>query len=218
MSTWWDASTGWAAWFQVRAAWPPTGAHGHGDRALPVRTSMSSPSAPTTASTAAGGTSAVRLARLVPARHRLPSRLHGHRRGAHPRSNRLFTTASDGRIMSTWWNAQRAAGAAWFQVSGGVASAGSPVTAIARYSNHIDLFVHRHRQPHLQHLVARTGRLGALGSTCRAASASPEARSRRSRESPITSTCSPSAPTGSSTARGGAPASGWAPWFRLGVS
>ena len=52
----------------------------------------------------------------------------------------LFTTASDGRIMSIWWNARGGWGT-WFQVSNGVASAGSAVTAITRYSNHLDLFV-----------------------------------------------------------------------------
>ena len=68
----------------------------------------------------------------------------------------LFTTASDGRIMSTWWNARTRLG----QLVPGLGRrgvAGSPVTAIARYSSHLDLFVHRHRQSHLQHLVARSG-------------------------------------------------------------
>ena len=42
--------------------------------------------------------------------------------------------------MSDWWNTRTGWGN-WFQVSGGVASAGSAVTAIARYSHHLDLFV-----------------------------------------------------------------------------
>ena len=52
----------------------------------------------------------------------------------------LFMMASDGRIMSTWWNVRGGWGT-WFQVSGGRASSGSEVTAISRYSNHLDLFV-----------------------------------------------------------------------------
>ena len=51
----------------------------------------------------------------------------------------LFTTASDGRIMSTWWDA-RTGWASWFQVQGGVAAPGTTVTAIARYPFHLDLF------------------------------------------------------------------------------
>ena len=41
--------------------------------------------------------------------------------------------------MSTWWDA-RTGWASWFQVLGGVAAAGSTVTAIARYPFHLDLF------------------------------------------------------------------------------
>jgi hypothetical protein len=43
--------------------------------------------------------------------------------------------------MSTWWNAAGGWPGYWFNVSGGVAAAGAPVTAIARYSTHIDVFV-----------------------------------------------------------------------------
>jgi IgA Peptidase M64 len=49
---------------------------------------------------------------------------------------------SDGRTMSNWWD-QASGWAGWFHVSGGIASpggAGSPVTAVARYSGHLDLF------------------------------------------------------------------------------
>ena len=55
----------------------------------------------------------------------------------------VFAVASDGRTMSDWWD-QSSGWAGWFQVSGGVASPGgqgSPVTAIARYAGHLDLFI-----------------------------------------------------------------------------
>lgn len=54
----------------------------------------------------------------------------------------VFGVASDGRTMSNWWDA--ASGwAGWFHLSGGVASpggAGAPITAVNRYSRHLDLF------------------------------------------------------------------------------
>ena len=54
----------------------------------------------------------------------------------------VFAVASDGRTMSNWWD--RSSGwAGWFHLAGGIASpggTGSPVTAIARYSGHLDLF------------------------------------------------------------------------------
>ncbi len=54
----------------------------------------------------------------------------------------VFDVASDGRIISNWWDV--AVGwAGWFQVSGGIANGGgpgSPVTAVARYAGHLDLF------------------------------------------------------------------------------
>ena len=55
----------------------------------------------------------------------------------------VFAVGSDGRTISDWWD-QSSGWAGWFHVSGGVASPGgqgSPVTAIARYPGHLDLFV-----------------------------------------------------------------------------
>lgn len=54
----------------------------------------------------------------------------------------VFAVGADGRTMSDWWNVN-SGWAGWFHVSGGIASpggAGSPVTSIARYSGHLDLF------------------------------------------------------------------------------
>lgn len=54
----------------------------------------------------------------------------------------VFGAASNGRTMSNWWD-QNSGWAGWFQVAGGIASPsghGSPVTAVARYSGHLDLF------------------------------------------------------------------------------
>ena len=54
----------------------------------------------------------------------------------------VFAVASDGRIVSNWWD-QASGWAGWSQVQGGVASpagAGSPVTVVARYAGHLDLF------------------------------------------------------------------------------
>jgi IgA Peptidase M64 len=54
----------------------------------------------------------------------------------------VFATASDGRTMSDWWD-QPNGWAGWFQIPGGVASpggTGSPVTAVARTSGHLDVF------------------------------------------------------------------------------
>ena len=92
---------------------------GHRDRPLLPGTSTCSPSAPTTGSTAAGGTS--------PAAGRRGSA--SARWSARPGSTvnvvsrytdhlDLFTTASDGRIMSTWWDARGGWAADWFQVIG----------------------------------------------------------------------------------------------------
>jgi hypothetical protein len=54
----------------------------------------------------------------------------------------VFGVASDNRIVSNWWDV--ATGwAGWFNVSGGLANPGgpgSPVTAVARYAGHLDLF------------------------------------------------------------------------------
>ena len=54
----------------------------------------------------------------------------------------VFAVADDGRTMSNWWDIS-SGWAGWFGVSGGYASpggAGSPITAVARYSGHLDLF------------------------------------------------------------------------------
>jgi len=54
----------------------------------------------------------------------------------------VFAVASDGRTMSNWWD-QSSGWAGWFHVQGGISSpggTGSPVTAIARYAGHLDLF------------------------------------------------------------------------------
>jgi hypothetical protein len=54
----------------------------------------------------------------------------------------VFAVADNGRTMSNWWD-QATGWAGWFQVQGGIASAGgpgSPVTAVARYAGHLDLF------------------------------------------------------------------------------
>lgn len=54
----------------------------------------------------------------------------------------VFAVASDGRTMSNWWD-QASGWAGWFQMQGGITSpggAGSPITAVDRYSGHLDLF------------------------------------------------------------------------------
>lgn len=54
----------------------------------------------------------------------------------------VFAVAGNGRTMSTWWD-QASGWAGWFHVQGGISSpggAGSPVTAVARYAGHLDLF------------------------------------------------------------------------------
>ena len=54
----------------------------------------------------------------------------------------VFAVAADGRTMSNWWDVN-SGWAGWFQLMGGIASpggAGSPITAIARYSGHLDIF------------------------------------------------------------------------------
>lgn len=54
----------------------------------------------------------------------------------------VFAVASDGRTMSNWWDAN-GGWAPWFQLAGGIASAGgsgSPVTSVARVPGHLDLF------------------------------------------------------------------------------
>jgi len=54
----------------------------------------------------------------------------------------VFAVESTGRTMSNWWS-PGTGWAGWFHVQGGIASpggAGSPVTAVARYASHLDLF------------------------------------------------------------------------------
>ncbi|MHA7155574.1 M64 family metallopeptidase [Arthrobacter sp. TMN-50] len=54
----------------------------------------------------------------------------------------VFAVGSDGRTMSNWWD-QSSGWAGWFHLMGGFASpggVGSPVTAVARYAGHLDLF------------------------------------------------------------------------------
>ncbi len=54
----------------------------------------------------------------------------------------VFAIASDGRTMSNWWD-HTSGWAGWFHVKGGIASpggTGSPITAVARYAGHLDLF------------------------------------------------------------------------------
>lgn len=54
----------------------------------------------------------------------------------------VFAVGSDGRTMSNWWDVNTG-WAGWFHLSGGIASpggTGSPVTSIARYAGHLDVF------------------------------------------------------------------------------
>jgi len=54
----------------------------------------------------------------------------------------VFAVADDGRTMSNWWD-QASGWAGWFHLMGGIASGGgpgSPVTSIARYAGHLDVF------------------------------------------------------------------------------
>ena len=54
----------------------------------------------------------------------------------------VFGVASDGRTMSNWWSPETG-WAGWFHVQGGIASpggGGTPVTAVARYAGHLDIF------------------------------------------------------------------------------
>ena len=74
----------------------------------------------------------------LPARDRTPISVVAR----YPEHLDVFAVAANGRAMSDWWD-QSSGWAGWFQVSGGIASpggAGSPVTSIARYSGHLDLF------------------------------------------------------------------------------
>ena len=60
----------------------------------------------------------------------------------YPENLDVFAVAADGRTMSNWWETNTG-WAGWFHVSGGLASgggAGSPITAVARYAGHLDIF------------------------------------------------------------------------------
>ncbi|MCZ2404774.1 hypothetical protein IV498_16730 [Paenarthrobacter sp. Z7-10] len=74
----------------------------------------------------------------LPARTRTPLSVVAR----YPEHLDVFAVASDGRTVSDWWD-QNSGWAGWFNLSGGIASpggTGSPVTAIARYSGHLDVF------------------------------------------------------------------------------
>jgi len=74
----------------------------------------------------------------LPARARTPISVLAR----YPEHLDVFAVGSDGRTMSNWWDSS-SGWAGWFQVSGGIASpggSGSPVTAVARNSGHLDLF------------------------------------------------------------------------------
>lgn len=74
----------------------------------------------------------------LPARDRTPLSVLAR----YPEHLDVFAVASDGRTMSDWWD-QSSGWAGWSQISGGIASpggGGSPVTSIARYAGHLDLF------------------------------------------------------------------------------
>lgn len=54
----------------------------------------------------------------------------------------VFAVAANGRTMSNWWD-QSTGWAGWFHVQGGINSPGdpgAPITAVARYAGHLDLF------------------------------------------------------------------------------
>lgn len=74
----------------------------------------------------------------LPARNRTPISVVAR----YPEHLDLFAVASNGRTMSNWWD-QGSGWAGWFHVQGGIASAGgsgSPITSVARYAGHLDLF------------------------------------------------------------------------------
>lgn len=74
----------------------------------------------------------------LPARRRTPITVLAR----YPEHLDVFAVADNGRTMSNWWD-QASGWAGWFQVQGGIASAGgagSPVTAVARYSSQLDVF------------------------------------------------------------------------------
>jgi hypothetical protein len=74
----------------------------------------------------------------LPARTKTPLQVIAR----YPEHLDVFGVAADGRTMSNWWD-QSSGWAGWFQVQGGIASpggTGSPITAVARYAGHLDLF------------------------------------------------------------------------------
>ena len=142
MSDWWDASTGWAGWFQLMGGIASPGGAGSPITAIARYAghldifTVGTDNRVYTAWWDAGsgwhgwgvlGTLVCRPGSTVNVVCRYTDHID------------LFTTASDGKIMSTWWDV-RTGWAAWFQVSGGVAAPGATVTAIARYPFHLDLF------------------------------------------------------------------------------
>jgi hypothetical protein len=75
---------------------------------------------------------------VLEARHRTPMTVLAR----YPEQLDVFAVGLDGRTMSNWWNPSTG-WAGWFHVQGGVASGGgggSPVTGVARYAGHLDLF------------------------------------------------------------------------------
>ena len=161
-STWWDVASGWANWFNVSGGRGRARLADHCDRA------QSQPPGPVR-----HRHRRAHLLDLVGRRERmgqLVQRLRRRGRAGVARSTRsraipnhldLFVTGTDGRIYSTWWDA--ASGwANWFNVSGGAAALGSPITAIARNPNHLDLFVTGTDGRHLLDLVGAAQRVGQL--------------------------------------------------------
>jgi hypothetical protein len=54
----------------------------------------------------------------------------------------LFVTGTDSQIYSTYWDASSGWAGGWFDVpGGGAANPGSPVSAVARNPDHLDLLV-----------------------------------------------------------------------------
>ena len=134
-------NVGWAGWFNVSGG--TRGARARRSRRSPATrtTSTCSSPAPTAGSTRPGGTpsggwagwfnvsgGAAALGSPITAIARNPNHLD------------LFVTGTDGRIYSTWWDAD-GGWADWFNVSGGAAAPGSRINVVARNPNHLDLFV-----------------------------------------------------------------------------
>lgn len=144
VSDWWDASSGWAGWFQVSGGIASPGGSGSPVTAVSryaghldlftVGTDNLVYSAWWDVSSGwsswfvlAGGLTA-RPGSTVNAVSRYTDHLD------------VFTVGADGRVMSCWWD-ESSSWSGWFNVSGGVAADGAQVTAIARYPFHLDLFV-----------------------------------------------------------------------------